>query len=92
MSLLQEKQRLMIVTACMRADGTPTFVVTDVEATPEECANGVHYYLAEADLLEAGYEEPFVHFDPAEAPPFLLPTVRDHLGLAAPAVALHPAR
>ena len=92
MSFLEQKQRLTIVTACMRADGTPALAVTDVEATPDECANGVHYYLAEADLLEAGYEEPFVHFDPAEAPPFLLPAVRRHLGLAAPAVALAPAR
>ena len=86
MSFLEQKQRLTIVTACMRADGTPTFALTAVDATPEECANGVHYYRAEADLLEAGYEEPFVHFDPAEAPPFLLPAVRAQLGASAPAV------
>ena len=92
MSLLQAKRRLTSVTACMRADGTPAFALTDVEVTPEERANGVHYYLAEADLLEGGYEEPFVHFDPAEAPPFLLPAVRRHLSRPAPAVALHPAR
>ncbi len=92
MSPKEAKQRLTIVTACMRADGTPAFALTDVEATPEERANGVHYYRAEADLLEAGYEEPFVHFDPAEAPPFLLPAVRHHLSVATPAIALHPAR
>ena len=91
MSSSEEKQRITIITACMRADGLPTFAVTAVDATSEECANGVHYYLAEADLLEAGYEEPFVHFDPAEAPPFLLPAVRAYLGVPAP-VALCPAR
>jgi hypothetical protein len=53
-----------IVTACMRADGTPTFAYQIVEVTAEEADNGVQYYLAEAQLLEEGYEEPFVHFAP----------------------------
>ena len=34
------------------------------------------------DLLNAGYEEPFVHFCGAEAPSFLVPAVREFLGLA----------
>jgi hypothetical protein len=51
-----------------------------VEVTPQEFENGIHCYLAEADLLEAGYEEPFVHYDDADRPPFLLPAVRRYLG------------
>ena len=49
--------------------------------TPEERDNGVHYCLAEAELLGGGYEEPMVHFAEGEAPPFLHPAVRRHLGL-----------
>ena len=86
------KRPVIIVTACMRPDGLPTFAVTEVDATPAEVAHGVHFYLAEADLLLGGYEEPFVHFDAAEAPPFLLPAVRAHLRTAAPVAALRPAR
>jgi len=37
---------------------------------------------ASMDLLNAGYEEPFVHFCGAEAPSFLVPAVREFLGLA----------
>lgn len=72
---------IQIVSACMNANGCPDFALSQVEVTQEEIENGVHYYLAEADLLEAGYEEPFVHFDPAEAPSFLHPAVRQYLGL-----------
>jgi hypothetical protein len=32
--------------------------------------------------LQAGYEEPFVHFPVNESPPFLHPVVREYLGLA----------
>jgi hypothetical protein len=71
-----------IVTACLRADGTPTFAVTEVTVTAEQRENGVHYYLAEADLLLAGYEEPFVNFDDSERPAFLLPAVQEYLGQA----------
>ena len=46
----------------------------------EQIDNGIHYYLAEAELLENGFEEPFVHFDENESPPFLHPAVRDYLG------------
>lgn len=74
------KRPITIVSAVMRPDGFPDFAVTHVEVTPDEYDNGVHIYLAEADLLEAGFEEPFVHFPDEEAPPFLLPAVRDYLG------------
>ena len=82
-----EKRPVTVVTACMRADGCPDFAVTQVAVTQEEAENGIHYYLVEAELLEAGYEEPFVHFDSDEAPAFLLPAVREHLaaGTGAPA-------
>jgi hypothetical protein len=68
--------------ACMRSSGLPTFAITHVEVTEEQHENGIHYYLAEADLLVAGYEEPFVHFAEGEMPPFLLPAVQDYLGSA----------
>jgi hypothetical protein len=87
-----EKRRVTIVTACMTAAGSPTFVLNEVEVTQEDYENGVHYYLAEADLLVAGYEEPYVHFDDREAPPFLIPAVKQHLGLDKPDVSLCPAR
>jgi hypothetical protein len=67
----------------MNADGTPTFAMTTVEVTQEEAENGIHYYLAEAELLQAGYEEPFVHFDEHEGPAFLHRAVRQYLSLSA---------
>jgi len=74
------KRPVTIVSAVMRRDGLPTFAVTQVAVTPDEYANGIHFYLAEADLLEAGFEEPFVLFPEGGAPPFLLPAVRAYLG------------
>ena len=62
-----------------RADGTPAFALNEVAVTQDEAENGIHYYLVEADLLEAGFEEPFVHFDEDEAPAFLHPAVRQRL-------------
>jgi hypothetical protein len=74
-----QKRPITVVTACMCADGSPDFVLTQVEVTHAEAENGIHYYLVEAELLEAGYEEPFVHFDEDESPAFLLPAVREYL-------------
>lgn len=91
MSCTETKQPLTIITAVMRRDGFPDFTLTHVEVTPEEYDNGIHLYLAEADLLQAGFEEPFVHFPVPEAPPFLLPAVREHLGLDTTDPALRPA-
>lgn len=73
------RRPITVVSACMRKDGFPAFAIHQVEVTPDEAENGVHYYLVEADLLEAGFEEPFVHFDEHEAPPFLLPAVQAYL-------------
>jgi len=67
------------VTACMTRDGLPAFAINEVEVTQDQIDNGIHYYLAEADLLQAGYEEPFVHFSQDEAPSFLHPAVRQYL-------------
>ena len=53
----------------------------DVAVTSEEAENGVHYYLVEADLLELGYEDPFVHVAEDEAPAFLLSAVEPTTGV-----------
>jgi hypothetical protein len=66
----------------MTAAGLPAFAVTEVEVTAAEAAEGVQYDLASGRLLAAGFEEPFVHFDEGEAPPFLLPAVRAWLRAA----------
>ena len=74
------KRPVTIVSAVMRPDGFADFAVTQVEVTQVEYENAIHLYLAEADLLEAGFEEPFVHFPEDEAPPFLLPAVHNPTG------------
>ena len=80
-----------VVTACMTRQGTPTFVLTPVAVTEEELGNGIQYDLVDSQLLIDGYEEPFVHFDEDEAPPFLLPGVRQYLASASPKPALSEA-
>jgi hypothetical protein len=79
------RRTIVVVSAVMRKDGWPDFVLNEVSATQEELDNGIHYYVVEAHLLEAGFEEPFVHFDQSESPSFLHPAVREYLGLS-PAV------
>lgn len=74
----------------LTSNGTPTFALNTVEVTDDEKENGIHYYLAEAELLQARYEEPFVHFDQEEAPAFLHPAVRQHLALQRRQTAPHP--
>ena len=80
------QRTIAVVSACMRGDGEPTFVMTEVVVNDEEFENGVHYYLVEAELLKRGFEEPFVHFTETEAPVFLHDAVRQLLDLP-PAVA-----
>jgi hypothetical protein len=75
----------------MRQDGFPDFAVTQVEVTQDGYENGEHIDLAVADLLQAGYDEPFVHFPETESPPFLLPAVREYLGSATPDVVVQAA-
>ena len=82
MSQRPHQRPLAIVSACMTAEGLPAFALTTVEVTQAQIENGVHYYLAEGELLERGYEEPFVHFGESESPPFLHAAVRAHLGLS----------
>ena len=85
-------EKRAIVTACMTQSGQPTFALAEVEVTEEEAVNGVHYYLVEAELLQHGYEEPFVHFDATESPPFLHAAVRellDHAVITVPTIHVH---
>ena len=83
-----DKRKTAVVTACMRQDGRPTFVRTEVEVTPEEAENGVHYYLVEGELMDAGYEEPFVHFAEDEAPAFLFPAIEQSPGIETETIVL----
>jgi hypothetical protein len=83
-----DKQPIAVVTACMRRDGTPTFAKTEVAVTDEEVENGVQFYLVEAELLEAGFEEPFVHFPENEAPVFLFPAVETSPGVETETIVL----
>ena len=76
------KRKIAIVSACLRADGKPALVLNEVLATQGEVENGIHFYWAEAELLEAGYEEPWIHFDEFEAPAFLHPAVRRYFASA----------
>jgi hypothetical protein len=68
----------------LNAAGVPDFALTEVAVTPQEYADGVHCDRVEARLVAAGFEEPFLHFDERDAPPFLVPAVRQYLGSAAP--------
>ena len=81
MSPSEGKHTITVVSACMTAAGLPDFALNEVAVAPEEAENGIHYYRAEAQLLQDGYQEPFVHFDSTEGPAFLHPAVREYLGL-----------
>jgi hypothetical protein len=83
MSHWQGKRRLAVVTACMTRAGFADFALSRVEVTQDEYDNGVHYDRVEQQLAEAGYEEPFLHFDECDAPAFLIPAVREYLGVPA---------
>lgn len=83
------KRMIAVVSACMAADGTPTFAINEVEVTHEEYENGIHYPLAEDRLVDDGFEEPFVHFDQFEGPAFLHPAVRQYLDVADPITLVH---
>jgi hypothetical protein len=85
----QGKRMIAVVTACMCADGTPDFALNVVEVSHEEYENGVHYDFVEDQLADAGYEEPFVHFDNLEAPAFLHPAVEKYLRIAKEADEAH---
>ena len=78
----QGKRKIAVVTAYVRPDGVPDFTLTEVEVTHEEHENGLHYDLVEAQLTERGFDEPLIHFDEFEAPTFLVPAVKEHLGPA----------
>ncbi len=73
-------RRLTIVTACLNAASIADFTLTQVEVTHDEYANGVHCDRVEALLVQEGYEEPFLHFDVADVPAFLVPAVQRYFG------------
>lgn len=75
------KRAVAVVTACLNANGTPDFDFNEVDVTQEEFENGVHCDLVEERLADAGYEEPYLHFDDAASPSFLHPAVRQYLGM-----------
>lgn len=77
----QGTREITVVTACMTHEGLPAFAVNEAEVTFDEYENGIHYYHVEADLMEAGYDEPYVHFDEFEAPRFLHVAVKLSLGI-----------
>lgn len=79
----QGKRTIAVVSACMSAHGTPYFAINEVEVAKDEYENGVHYDLVEDRLADAGYEEPYLHFDEVEAPLFLHPAVREYLSVGA---------
>ena len=79
MSAATDTRVIRMITACMRSDGTPTFARSEVEVTEDQAENGIHYYLAEAELLQQGFEEPMVHFPLSEAPAFLFPAAEEYL-------------
>lgn len=76
-----DKRAHVVVTACMRGDGKPTFARSEVAVTAEEAENGVQYDLVETDLQAAGFEEPFVHFSAEDSPVFLFAAVDEFLGV-----------
>ena len=90
MSARSDEHTIALVTACLTADGTPDFALTEVTVTLEQAENGMHYALAEVQLLEQGYEEPFVHFADGESPDFLHAAVRQYLGLSSTPAAPTP--
>jgi hypothetical protein len=92
MPALEEKGTVTVVSACMRSDGFPDFALTQVEVTPEEYDNGVHYLLVDESLTQRGYEEPYVHFDELEAPSFLHPAVQQYLHSGTPDTAMSASR
>ena len=75
------KRNVTVVSAGMNQNGSPDFVLNEVEVDEDEYANGIHYDLADELLADAGYEEPYIHWDDHEAPDFLIPAVRQHLGI-----------
>jgi hypothetical protein len=79
MTAWQGKRTIAVVSASMRSDGLPDFALTEVEVTHDEYENGVLIDLVEDRLADAGFEEPWVHFDELEAPAFLLPAVTAYL-------------
>ncbi|GAJ29331.1 hypothetical protein [Acidomonas methanolica] len=61
-------ETIHIAVACRNASGMADMPVFTVAVSDEEYGLGIHYDKAEAMAEEAGYEKPFVCFDPVEQP------------------------
>lgn len=59
-------RNISIAVACVNASGMADLPVFQVQCTEQEYDLGVHYEKAEAMAEAAGYEGPFICFDPAE--------------------------
>lgn len=57
-----------VAVACRNASGMADMPVFQVTVPPDHYDLGEHYDIAEAMAAEAGYEGPFVCFDPTEQP------------------------
>lgn len=68
LSDIQTSSTIKVVVACRNASGSSDMPVFDVAATQDQIDLGEHYDLAEKMASEAGYEAPFVCFDPQEVP------------------------
>jgi hypothetical protein len=73
------KRRIAVISACLNSQGSPEFVLNEVDVTHEEFENGIHFVLVEDLLDDAAYEEPYFHFDELEAPAFLMEGVKQQV-------------
>lgn len=76
------KRKITVVSACLTSKGTPQLVLNEVDVTHEEFENGIHFVLVEDLLDDAGFEEPYFHFDEQEAPAFLVEGVKQQVAEA----------
>ena len=85
------KKKLRVVTACLNASGMPDLTLHEVEVSYDEYTDGVSCDLVEERLREQGFDEPFLHFDEHDAPPFLVPAVQHYLSVSLPSgQKIHP--
>ena len=64
--VIADKNSIRVAVACRNASGMADMPIFTVEVTGLEYDLGSHYVMAEACAIDAGYEGPFVCFDPVE--------------------------
>lgn len=62
----ESKGKIRVLVACRNASGSSDMALFDVHASQSQIDLGEHYDLAEEMASEAGFEAPFVCFDPTE--------------------------